>query len=63
MWWVLLRLLPRPGLATYGILAVLVLLQLGGVDVLGMGLDLADQLLADVFAWIEGVIADSLNPL
>jgi len=63
MWWVLLRLLPRPGLVTYGIVASLVLLQLGGVDVLGMGLDLADQLVGQVINWIEGVIADQLNPL
>lgn len=63
MWWLLLRFLPRPGMATYGIVAVLVLLQLGGVDVFGMGIDLADQFVADVIAWIEGVIADSLNPL
>lgn len=63
MWWVLLRLLPRPGLITYGIVAVLVLLQLGGVDVLGMVLDVVDQLAADALNWIEGVIADQLNPL
>ncbi|MXR41013.1 hypothetical protein GRX01_06615 [Halobaculum sp. WSA2] len=63
MWWLLLRLLPRPGLVSYGVLAALVLLQLGGVDVLGMGLDLADQLAGDVLDWIEEVIADQLNPL
>jgi len=62
MWWVLLRLLPRPGLVTYGIVASLVLLQLGGVDVLGMGLDLANQLAADAIDWIEGVIRDQVNP-
>ncbi|SHH23859.1 hypothetical protein [Halobaculum gomorrense] len=62
MWWLLLRFLPRPGLISYGVLAALVLLQLGGVDVLGIGLDLADQLAGDLLNWIEGVIADQLNP-
>ncbi len=62
MWWVLLRLLPRPGLVTYGIVAALVLLQLGGVDVLGFALDLAGQFAGQVIDWIEGVIADQLNP-
>ncbi|WP_435065632.1 hypothetical protein [Halobaculum sp. EA56] len=54
--------LPRPGLVTYGIVAALVLLQLGGVDVLGFALDLAGQFAGQVIDWIEGVIADQLNP-
>lgn len=65
MWWLLLRFLPRPGLMTYGVAAALVLLQLGGVDVFGMALDLGNQLLGDVIAWLEPqiqeMIADELT--